>query len=157
MYIVITICRDIWNLHRWVLNLPFVFRSYNIYKKNNKAGLSVIFLGTHQNLILHGSLHMHAICIFTYSGYSSFPLMRPPPHERPHTLSNQISEVGVSVMEFNATFNNISVISWQSVLLVEETGVSGENLWPAASHNVVSSTPGLSVIQTHNGRCWLHR
>ena len=24
---------------------------------------------------------------------------------------------------FNATFNNISVISWQSVLLVEETGV----------------------------------
>ena len=35
-------------------------------------------------------------------------------------------------MEFNATFNNISVISWQSVLLVEETGVHvpGENHWP---------------------------
>jgi hypothetical protein len=29
-------------------------------------------------------------------------------------------------MVFNATFNNISVISWQSVLLVEETGVPGE-------------------------------
>ena len=28
---------------------------------------------------------------------------------------------------FNATFNNISVILWRSVLLVEETGVSGEN------------------------------
>jgi hypothetical protein len=27
----------------------------------------------------------------------------------------------------NATFNNISVISWWSVLLVEETGVPGEN------------------------------
>jgi len=26
-------------------------------------------------------------------------------------------------MVFNATFNNISVISWQSVLLMEETGV----------------------------------
>jgi len=26
------------------------------------------------------------------------------------------------VMMFNATFNNISVISWLSVLLVEETG-----------------------------------
>ena len=25
-------------------------------------------------------------------------------------------------MMFNATFNNISVISWQSVVLVEETG-----------------------------------
>ena len=30
-------------------------------------------------------------------------------------------------MVFNATFNNkISVISWRSVLLVEETGVPGE-------------------------------
>jgi hypothetical protein len=26
-------------------------------------------------------------------------------------------------MVFNATFNNISAISWRSVLLVEETGV----------------------------------
>jgi hypothetical protein len=30
-------------------------------------------------------------------------------------------------MVFNATFNNISVISWWSVLLVEETRVPGEN------------------------------
>jgi hypothetical protein len=30
-------------------------------------------------------------------------------------------------MVLNATFNNISVISWQSVLLVEETGVPREN------------------------------
>ena len=34
-------------------------------------------------------------------------------------------------MVFNATFNNISVISWQSVLLVEETGGPGENHWPS--------------------------
>jgi hypothetical protein len=33
-----------------------------------------------------------------------------------------------------ATFNNISVISWLSVLLVEETGESGENHRPVASH-----------------------
>ena len=32
----------------------------------------------------------------------------------------------VRVMVFNATFNNISVLSWQSVLLVEETGVPRE-------------------------------
>jgi hypothetical protein len=37
-------------------------------------------------------------------------------------------------MFFNATFNNISVILWQSVLMVEETGVPGENHQPAASH-----------------------
>jgi len=34
----------------------------------------------------------------------------------------------------NATFNNISVISWRSVLLVEETGVPRENHRLAASH-----------------------
>jgi hypothetical protein len=34
----------------------------------------------------------------------------------------------------NATFNNNSVISWQLVLLVEETGRPGENHRPAASH-----------------------
>ena len=33
-----------------------------------------------------------------------------------------------------ATFNNISVISWRSVLLVKDTGVPGENHRPAASH-----------------------
>ena len=37
-------------------------------------------------------------------------------------------------MVFNATFNNISVISWWSVLLVEEAGVPGENYRPAVSH-----------------------
>jgi hypothetical protein len=30
-------------------------------------------------------------------------------------------------MVLNATFNNSSVIPWRSVLLVEETGVPGEN------------------------------
>jgi hypothetical protein len=51
------------------------------------------------------------------------------------------------VIVFNATFNNISVISWRSVSLVEETGVPGENHRPASSHrqtlsqNVVSNTP----------------
>jgi hypothetical protein len=37
-------------------------------------------------------------------------------------------------MMLNATFNNISVISWRSVLLVDETGVPGENHRPVTSH-----------------------
>jgi len=37
-------------------------------------------------------------------------------------------------MVFNPYFNNISVISWRSVLLVEETGRPRENHRPAASH-----------------------
>jgi len=59
-------------------------------------------------------------------------------------------------MVLNATFNNISVISWRSVLLVEEAGVPRENHRPVASHrqtlshNVASSTPRLSGGRTHN-------
>jgi hypothetical protein len=37
-------------------------------------------------------------------------------------------------MVFYASFNNISFISWRSVLLVEETRVHGENHRPVASH-----------------------
>jgi hypothetical protein len=50
-------------------------------------------------------------------------------------------------MMFNATFKNISVILWLSVLFVKETRVSRESNWPVVSHwqtlshNVVSSTP----------------
>ena len=63
---------------------------------------------------------------------------------------------GIRVMVFNATFNNISGILWQSVLLVEETRVPWENHWPSTSHwqtlphNVVSSTPRLSGVRTRN-------
>ena len=39
-------------------------------------------------------------------------------------------------MVFNATFNNISVVSLVPVLLVEETGVTRENHRPAAIKNV---------------------
>ena len=38
------------------------------------------------------------------------------------------------VMVFKDTFNNISVISWRSVFLVEETGVPGKKHVPTASH-----------------------
>jgi hypothetical protein len=42
--------------------------------------------------------------------------------------------VRVRIMVFNATFNNILVIWWWSLLLVEEIGVPGENHRPVASH-----------------------
>jgi hypothetical protein len=50
-------------------------------------------------------------------------------------------------MVFNTTFNNISVMSWLSILLMEETAVPRENHrpdashWPSLSDNVVLSTP----------------
>jgi hypothetical protein len=45
--------------------------------------------------------------------------------------------LGVRVMVFHATLNNISVISWRSVLLVEETGGPGDNHRPATSYKLV--------------------
>jgi hypothetical protein len=66
-------------------------------------------------------------------------------------------------MVFNATFNNISIISWQSVLLVEETRVPGENHrpvvshWQTLSHNVVSSTRQQWPHNLTIDRLWLHR
>ena len=42
--------------------------------------------------------------------------------------------VVVCLIMFNATFNNISAISWRSVLLVVETGGPGENHRSVASH-----------------------
>jgi len=57
-------------------------------------------------------------------------------------MSNILQEIPVFLygcffclfMEFNATFSNISVISWWSVLMVAETGGPEENHRPVASH-----------------------
>ena len=59
-------------------------------------------------------------------------------------------------MVFNATFNNIEVISRQSVLLVQETAEPGENHRPVTSYqqtlspNVASSTPRHKHGQSNN-------
>ena len=62
-----------------------------------------------------------------------------------HLLQLLNATVLLRIMLFSSTFNNISVISWCSIL--RSTRVHGENHWPAASqwqnlsHNVVSSKP----------------
>ena len=57
-------------------------------------------------------------------------------------------------MVFNATFNNISAISWRSVLLVDETGRPGENQRPVTSHRNTLSRNVVQLamieIRTHN-------
>ena len=64
---------------------------------------------------------------------------------------------------FNGTFNDISVISWRSVLVVEETGVPGENhkpaesQWQTLSHNVMYLALGESWTHISGDRHRLHR
>ena len=49
-------------------------------------------------------------------------------------ICTRLFRVGMGFMVFDATFNNISVILWRSVLLVEGTRVPGENNRPVTSH-----------------------
>ena len=55
-----------------------------------------------------------------------------------HSTTSAPVMVMVMVMVFNATFNNISGLSWRSVLLVEETGENHRSVtiyWPILSYN----------------------
>ena len=58
------------------------------------------------------------------------------------------------LMVFNATFNNMSVISWRSILLVEETEGPGENIRTVANHSQELSHHvvrlALIDMRTHN-------
>ena len=66
-------------------------------------------MDTYQEFVLISCLQLNHLLDAMYNGNISYSRDR------------------VNVMVFNVTFNNISVISWRSVLLVEETGVPGEN------------------------------
>jgi hypothetical protein len=60
------------------------------------------------------------------------------------------------VMVFNTTFNIISVISWQSVL-VEESSVLGEAThWQTLSHKILSSTIDVSRLNASGDGHLLH-
>jgi hypothetical protein len=48
---------------------------------------------------------------------------------------------------FNATFNNISAISWRPVLVVEEAGVPGENHRPWSEYYYLTTHTSLSLIR----------
>ena len=60
-------------------------------------------------------------------------------------------------MVFNVTFNNISAISWRSVVLVEETEYPEKKPRPVASHSQTSYPImvyrvhlAMNGIRTHN-------
>jgi hypothetical protein len=63
-------------------------------------------------------LHENISCRFILTPYCTFVF----------------SADGLWFMVFNTTFNNISVISWWSVLLMKETEVPGDYHRPATSH-----------------------
>ena len=69
------------------------------------------------------------------------------------------STSGAMIMVLDATINNISAISWQSVLLVEETEKTTDLPQPIEKlyHTILYRVHlAKSGIQTHSLRCDLH-
>ena len=78
---------------------------------------------------------MHNIHLYVRIDYGKYCLVSVYSEKQTMTTlklcSHSVHVHWLRVMVFNATFNNISVISWRSVLFVDE---AGGNHRPVASH-----------------------
>jgi hypothetical protein len=78
---------------------------------------------------------MHNIHLYVCIDYGKYCLVSVYSEKQTMTTlklcSHSVHVHWLRVMVFNATFNNISVISWRSVLFVDE---AGGNHRPVASH-----------------------
>jgi len=88
--------------------------------------------------LLQCNIKLKQISISRISEFNK-PLVSGPVHK---TVNRSM----VIIMVFSATFNNISVISWRSALLVGETAVPEENHRPVASDKTVTK---VVVLHKH--------
>jgi hypothetical protein len=125
----------------FLLNAAYLATNTNIivYKSTWTGFGSTINHTTNTNIIVYKS---------TWTGFGSTI------NRTCSKNANHHNTHAVKVVVFNVTFNNISVISWRSVLLVEETEVPRENhqtvasQWQTLSPNVVHLA--MIEIRTHN-------
>ena len=66
-------------------------------------------------------------------------------------MSNSYKVI-VRIMVFNVTFNNISVISWRSVVLMEEARVPGENHVPTCLKSLTNFITYIVSITSRHER-----
>ena len=78
---------------------------------------------------------LHSLLISFQSRFKPYPL--PPTYikgEQGVPRKRSVYRLIYLFLAFNATFSNISAISWRPVLVMEEAGVPGENHRPWASN-----------------------
>ena len=132
-------CRDI----------GFCLRLYGFSFQIQRCSRNVVFFRFKAHTINYAISHSQESCVCVW-------VLKYGIDQQECTCKLKPTKNMVLFMVFNATFNNILVISCQSVLLVVETGVPGGNHRPAASHgqtlshNIVSRTPRLSEVRTQN-------
>jgi hypothetical protein len=117
-----------------MMRTDFSYLVYTWLQPNKLTIMWVMFdpttlIGTTQNLTIQKYCMLLLAINTIYSEIIFFMTFLKFYQKRFETLS--IYHFRVRVMVLNTTFNNISVISWHSILLVEETGVLGENHQPA--------------------------
>ena len=122
--------------------IAFYWTYYTI-KESFNVNIHCIYSGN--RLIWHTKGPEKCVNLNRMSKYSGFILVNRNIFVGCYKMSeNKVTScVNFMKLELNAALNNISVISWRSVLLAEETGVRGEKPLTSQtlSHNVVSSTP----------------
>ena len=101
-----------------------LYFQYLVSKRNMSYSVLIISLKSHLLLIL-----------LIYGGVGDLKKS----HDRSHVSDLNLTCVRHDFIWFdfwcfNATFNNISAISWRPLLVVEEAGVPGENHRPWASN-----------------------
>ena len=141
----------IWLGDRFCPFLLFVFFDYGTFTKVVFLGImelsQKLFFGGLWNFPKSFSLGIMELSQKKFLGdYGTFPNVVFPPSiywlnkgdrkiEISQTAAFRLSIInGFCLMVFNATFTHISVISWWSVLLVEETGGHGEDHRPATGN-----------------------
>ena len=109
--------------------------------------------------VLYTPVH-DAVCQWRKAEWIGSPQ---PLHKNTSILAQTITltnKYGTTAMVINATFNNISIISWRSTLWVEENGGTREKHRPVASnyqalsHNIVPSTFRLELDTNSQLKWW---